>query len=106
VLVDQRLGPFGESSPVLIGPPVIQCTIAVILGTLIIKAVTDFVANDRADTAKVLCRCRIRGEKRRLQDSSREDNGVFQRRVVSITRLRAHVPLFWIRALFDLGKVM
>ena len=57
-------------------PPVAQVAVSVELASLIVEAVDDFMSNDHADGAQVhgVVLCRI--EERRLQNASREVDGI------------------------------
>src|SRR5690606_26953015 len=49
VLRDERAGPLLERRAVLVGPPVDEATLAVVLRALVVEAVADLVADDGAD---------------------------------------------------------
>ena len=46
VLFHQQFGAFGEGGPVLVGPPVLQAAVTVILGTLVVETMADLVPNN------------------------------------------------------------
>ena len=72
------------------------------LAALIVEAVDDFVSDDHADGA-VVHGIIFRGiEKRRLQNSGREVNGVQLRIVIGVDGGRSHRPLGAIDGLADL----
>ena len=68
VLRDQRLRLHLEGRLVVGGPPVVEVAVAVVLRALVVEAVADLVADDRADAAVVLGRVGVGREERRLQD--------------------------------------
>ena len=74
-------------------PPVADLAGLVELAALVVEAVADLVADDRADGAVVHRRIGVRIEERRLQDRGRERDLVHQRVVVGVDRLRVHAPL-------------
>ena len=74
------------------GPPVVQPSLGIVLGSLIVEAVTDLVANDDADRAVVVGIGCLRVKSRWLQDSGGEDNLVQQRIVVGVGGGRRHAP--------------
>ena len=53
VLVDEFLRELLEIGLVFFGPPVVELAVAVVLGTLIVEAVADLMADHRSDTAIV-----------------------------------------------------
>src|SRR4051812_1227663 len=58
-------------------PPVTQSPARVDFAALIVKAVSDFVANDRSDRPVVVRGIRFRIKERRLQDSRRKNDEIF-----------------------------
>ena len=62
------------------------------LAALIVEAVAHLVADHRADRAVIDRRIGVRIEEGRLQDRGREGDLVRQRVVISVHRLRGHVP--------------
>ena len=54
--VDERLRLHLERRLVVGGPPVVEVAVAVVLRALVVEAVADLVADDRADAAVVLGR--------------------------------------------------
>ena len=73
-LGDERVGAGLERRPVLVGPPVAQRAVAVELRALVVEAVADLVADDRADAAVVDGVVGVGVEERRLQDRGGEDD--------------------------------
>ena len=74
-------------------PPVAHGAGRVDLAALVVEAVADLVADDRADGAVVHRRVRRRIEERRLQDAGGEDDLVLEAAVVGVDGLRRHGPL-------------
>ena len=74
VLLDQSLCAKTEFGAVVIGPPVDQLAVAVVLGALVVEAVADLVADHRPDAAVVGRVVGLGVEERRLQDRGREDD--------------------------------
>ena len=70
---------------------------AIVLGALVVETVANLMANDRADSTKVLCRAGLRGKERWLQNSRREGDVVDHRIIKSVDGLRVGVPLFPVR---------
>ncbi len=102
----QHLGAFLETGGVLRRPPVAQHPVAVGLAALVVEAVGDLVADDRADAAIVDGRVRVRIEEGRLQDGGREDDLVARRVVVGVHRLGRHAPFQRIDGLADLAALV
>src|SRR5215469_5478876 len=65
---------FLEAFEVIGRPPVIETALSIVLGALIVKAVTDFVPDDDADSAVIHGVNCVHAECRRLEDSRGEDN--------------------------------
>ena len=106
VLGDQRTGAGLEVLAILIGPPVVELAVAVVLRTLVVKTVADFVADHRADATIVGCIFGLRIEERRLQNRRREHDDIHARLVVGVHRLRVHQPLVFVCRLADLGQLV
>ena len=94
-----------EVLTVLSGPPIMHATIAVILGTLIVESMTDFVADHCTNTTEVGSIVRFRVEEWWLQNGGREHDDVHVWSVVSVHRLRSHEPLFWVHSLTSLAHL-
>ncbi len=92
VLLDESLCAGTEFGTVVIGPPVDQVAVAVVLGALVVEAVADLVADHRADPAVVRRVVGLGIEERRLQNRCREDNFVHPGVVVGVDGLRRHEP--------------
>ena len=86
-------------------PPVVEVAGAVVLRALVVEAVADLVADDRADAAVVLGRLGVRGEERLLQDAGREADLVGAGVVVGVDGLRQHEPLVAVDRRADLGEL-
>jgi hypothetical protein len=85
------------------GPPVGDVAVAVVLRALVVEAVADLVADDRADAAVVGGVVGLGVEERRLQDRGREHDLVHPRVVVGVDRLRGHQPLVVVDRFAELG---
>ena len=83
----------------------LQRAASVVLRALVVEAVADLVADDRADRAVVDRVVGRRVEERRLQDGGREDDLVHARVVVGVDRLRRHEPLVAVDRAADLGQL-
>ena len=105
VLGDQRGGALGELGAVGVGPPVGQVTVAVVFGTLIVEAVPDLMADDRADPAVVGGVIGVGVEERRLQNRRGEHDLVHARVVVRIDGLRAHEPFIAVHRSAQFGQL-
>ena len=105
VLLDERLGADAEFGAVVVGPPVDQVAVAVVLGTLVVEAVSDLVADHRADTAVVRGVVDIGVEERWLQNACGKDDFVHPRVVVGVDGLRGHEPLVAIDRPAQLGQL-
>ena len=97
------MGPFLESGPVLVGPPVPQPPLTVTGRALIVETMADLVADHSADPAVVDCVVGVEGEERRLQDRSRENDFITQRMIVGVHGLRVHQPLVRVDLAAQLG---
>ena len=78
---------------------------AVVLRALVVEAVADLVADDRADAAVVLGRLGVRREERLLQDAGREADLVGAGVVVGVDGLRQHEPLVAVDRGADLAEL-
>src|ERR1700730_8160940 len=74
-------------------PPVIQVTLCVKFGSLVIEPVRHLMADDRADPSVVDRTITIRIKKRRLEKDRRENNFVHRWIVIGVDGWRRHVPL-------------
>ena len=92
VLPDERVGAFLEGGAVLVGPPVRQVTATVIAGALVVEAMADLVADDRADCAEVHCVIGLGVKERGLEDCGGEHDFVLRGVVVGVDGLGRHVP--------------
>src|SRR5699024_3389441 len=81
-----------KCSAVLIRPPRVQVSIAVVLRSLIIEAVTNFVTDDRADRTEVLRRISLWVIKRWAQNCRWEGDVIDHWVVESVHRLRGAKP--------------
>ncbi len=104
VLLDQGLRLHLEGGLVVAGPPVVEVAGAVVLGALVVEAVPDLVADDRADAAVVLGRVGVDAEERLLEDPGREADLVGARVVVGVDGLRQHEPLVLVDRRADLAR--
>ena len=93
VLLDQRLCADAEFGTVVVGPPVYEVTVAVVLGALVVETVPDLVADHRTDAAVVRGVVGPRIEEGRLQNRCGKHNLVHSRVVVGVDGLRCHEPL-------------
>ena len=105
VLLDEHCRALLEGGAVGIRPPVAQRPVAVEAAALVVEAVADLVADDRADAAVVRRGIAVRLEERVLQDRGREHDLVHQRVVVRVDGLRRHVPLVAVDRLADLAEL-
>ena len=101
---DQNIGPLFEFGAIDINPPIDHISIAIELRTLIIKAVANFVAYDRTDSAIVSGIIDIKAEEWWLQNCCWKDDLVSKWVVVGVDCLRGHMPLIAIDRLTDLGE--
>ena len=106
VLFDERLGPLLEVLTVLRGPPVLQTSVAVVLGALVVESVADLMTDDRSDASVVDGIVGFRIEEGRLQDGCREDNDIQGGLIVGVDRLRVHQPLFLVHRLAGLAELI
>ena len=86
-------------------PPINQPSRGVELAARIVKAVAYLVADDPAHAAVILDRVGIRVEEWRQKDRRREVQGVLERQVNCIDRLRRHPPFTLIYRHFSLESV-
>ena len=105
VLLDQRLRLDLEGRLVVGRPPVVEVAGAVVLRALVVEAVADLVADDRADAAVVLGRLGVGREERLLQDAGREADLVGAGVVVGVDGLRQHEPLVAVDRRADLAEL-
>src|SRR4051812_21373059 len=84
---------------VLRGPPVRQPACCVELAALVVEAVTDLVADDRANRTIPRGGARLRVVERWIEDCGREVQRILNRQVDRVDRLRIEPPLAAIRGL-------
>ena len=106
VLGDQCAGTGLEVLAILVGPPVVELAVAVVLRTLIVEAMADLVADHCADAAIIRRILGLRVEERGLQNRGREHDDVHARLVVGVHRLRIHQPFVLVDRLADLGQLI
>ena len=105
VLADERAGELLEGLAIRLGPPVGELALAVVARALIVEAVPDLVADDRADRAEVRGGVPRGVEEWGLEDGGREHDLVHARVVVRVHRLRGHEPLIAVDRLADLAEL-
>src|SRR5690606_4374835 len=102
VLGNQFSRSFPEILQIFFLPPVLQISIGIVPTPLVIKAMGDFMANNRSD-ASVVYRCiSLVIIKRRLQDSRREYDFVPSGIIIGIHCLGSHEPLILINGFAQL----
>ena len=89
----------------LVGPPVDQVAVAVVLGALVVEPVADLVADHRADAAVVGGVVGLGVEERRLQNRCGKDDLVHAGVVVGVDGLRRHEPLVAVDRPAELGQL-
>ena len=103
VLLDEGVRALFEGGAVLIRPPVRQVSLPVVARALVVEAVPDLVADDRADRAEVHRVVGLGVEERRLKDRGGENDLVLGGVVVGVDRLGGHVPLVAVHRATQLG---
>ena len=103
VLRDKCVGAFFEGGAVLVRPPVRQVSRSVVARPLVVEAVTDLVADHRADCTEVHRVVGLGVEEWGLEDRRGEDDFVLRGVVVGVDRLRSHVPLVAVDRAAQLG---
>ena len=91
---------------VFIRPPGVQVALAIELRALVIKAMADFVPDDRTNGAEVLSGIRIRVIERRAQDGGREGDVIDHRVIEGIDGLRGGDPLIAVGGLANLCQLI
>ena len=92
ILLDEALHTLFEVVDGRVFPPLMQVTVFVVLATLIVERMRQFVPHHNAHCA-VVQRLRIMNiVEWRLQDAGREDDLVFRWRIVGVHRWRRHLP--------------
>src|SRR5579859_2503685 len=107
VIVKLRLntsGAFLEILHVVGGPPILQVAAAVKLAPMVVEAMSDFMADDRAHTAVVHGVISLGIIKGRLQDAGGKDDFVHAAIVVGVDRGRRHAPFRAVHRLADFRK--
>ena len=102
-LFDQHICALFKFGAIGLGPPIDHVSIAIEFRTLVIKAVADFMADNRTDSAVIGCDICFQIKERWLQDGGRKDDLVLDRVVISVNGLRGHQPFGLINWLADLG---
>src|SRR5579862_8652562 len=98
--------PIVEASEIVGSPPVVQAALRVILRSLIVKAMADFMANHNADAAIVDCIHVIHAKRWLLQYSRGEDDFVKKGIVVSVGCRWSHAPAAAVHWFADLRVVI
>ena len=93
ILLNEGVRALFEGGAVLIRPPVRQVARPVVARALVVEAVPDLVADDRANSAEVHRVVGFGVEERRLKDRGWEDDLVLRGVVVGVDGLGGHVPL-------------
>ena len=104
ILVRETTGAFLELGGVLRGPPVAQVPLRVELAPLVVEAVRQLVADDRADASEVGGVVGAVVVIRGLQDTGGKVDVVHLRIVVGVDRGRGHQPLAAIDRSADLAE--
>src|SRR5262249_46497595 len=86
-------------------PPIAQAALGVDLASLVIEAMREFVADDRADRTIVHSAIRIHIEYRRLKYRCRKDD-VAQDVIHSVDGLRRDVPFATIDCIWEFAEIM
>ena len=102
-LFDQHICALFKFGAIRFSPPIDHVAIAIEFRTLVIKAMANFMADNRTDSAVIGCNIGFQIEERWLQDSGRKDDLVLDRVVVSVNSLRGHQPFGLINWLTDFG---
>src|SRR5215469_2912506 len=89
VLLHLTIGALLESFYIFWRPPIAKIAIRIVLPSLIVKAVREFVSNDHADGAKIDGVIQLLLVKRRLQNPGHEVDVVLRRKIISIHRRRS-----------------
>ncbi len=105
VLLRELLGSFLEVREVFRLPPVVEFSGGVELCALVVEAVADLVADDRAHRAVVHHHRTIRVEVRWLEDRRREVHRVHHREIHGVDGLRRHDPLGTVHGLAQFGEI-
>ena len=87
-------------------PPVADRAGGVELAALVVEAVHDLMADDRADRAIIDRRVRLRVEEGRLQDAGREHDLVLEAAVIGVHRRRAHRPFLAVDRLAEVAQLI
>ena len=91
-MIHHHLSPVDENFCILCCPPIGQVSFFIVLSPLIIKAVSHLVSDYNSDSSVIKCIVSIHIEKRILQNTCGETNFICRRIVISIYRLRSHIP--------------
>ena len=101
-LLHELVGQLRERRAVFLRPPGLQVSIAIELGTLVVEAMPDLVANDGADRSEIPGRVGVHIEKRWAQDRSGEGDVIHHRVVERVDGLWGGEPRLRIRRLAQL----
>ena len=105
ILIDDALRLRGKTLGILLGPPILQVAVGVVLPARIVESVRQFVADRPAGIAIVRRIIERRIVERRLQDSCRKIDVVHLRVEIGVDGRRRHVPLVAIDRPTDLGQL-
>ena len=105
ILFVNAIHPFLEFRGILLGPPITQIAVGIELAALVVKAMGEFVTDNRANTAKVEGHIGVSAIERRLQDAGGKIDVVLQRAVVGIHGGRSHAELSSIHRFADFIQV-
>ena len=106
VLCDQGCALFLEVREIGRRPPVAQPAARVEFGAVVVEAVADLVPDGGADRTVIGRGIRLGIVERRLQDRGGKVQGVLQRQVDRVHRLRRHPPFGSVDRLADLGELV
>ena len=104
--VDEYLSVLLEVGGILLGPPVVEVAVLVVVAALVVETVGEFVSDDHSDGAVVGGIVSVELEERRLEDSCGEADFVGGGVVVGVDGLRRHLPFVAIDGLVDFAHIV
>src|SRR5205807_607835 len=105
VFIGNAFGAFFKFLSVLRCPPIAKIALGIEFAALIVKAMSQFMANDQSNRAKVDGIINVTVKKWRLENSCRENDLIEPAAIVGIYGRGCHAPLFFVDRLSYFLKV-
>src|SRR5579883_242894 len=101
-LIDNTLSSLLKILKVRLTPPILEITLSIILRSVIVEAVSHFMADNSTDRTVVKSFISREIEERRLKNAGREDDLIHRRIVIRVDGRRSHAPFSTVNWLAEL----